>query len=660
MGVTVAATRVAANTTTGIQSITTTDLGGLTPKAVLLIATRCVTDGVAADGAGWYMGASDGTNEWAQGYEDQHAVASVNTEWEQDTIANRILTIYDGSAADVVEGQANFSAWVTNGVEIDWVDAPAGAFLITAVFFAGSDLTVHVGTQALGNTADALIDITSLGFEADVVICMLLEGTSIGQPEVSLGLIHNDRAGTVTQRCAAHYDRDGFGTAFCGVMVRDSECLFKHVATGNIDFYGAATSFDSSGFSIQLGNARSPANAAVGWLALRFGSSPVVQSKVYTLSTPTATGSANDTGAGFEPQFVMYLPTFAEVVDTNEADADAGTIGLAVLDADEQYCSSIQSDDGPTTTNTQSLSDNVAINLPADDGAAGMAATMTAFISTGVTLNWTDIEAAAKLYPALAIEASAGGTAYTQSVSGAITPAGALVRDGRKVVAGAITPAGDLLKQAQKALAGTLTSSGALTSVRTFLKSLDGTLTSAGTLARETSKALGGMVTTAGTLARQTGKTLSGALTPVGDLLKQAQKVLAGTLTSSGALTSVRTFLKSLEGTLTSAGTLARETGKTLTGTLTSSGALVRQVNKTLIGTLTPSGAASKQVSKVLSGILATVGALAAQLLGQAKLSVDITFAQVTSLSIAYAAITSVGQSRATVTNVATSYAVRA
>src|SRR5690348_17784574 len=110
MGVTVAVTRVAANTSTGTQDITTTDLGGLTPKAVLLIVTRAVTDGTAADGAGWYMGASDGTNEWTQGYEEQHAQATMNNAEEQDTTANRIMTIYDGTAADVVDATANFDS----------------------------------------------------------------------------------------------------------------------------------------------------------------------------------------------------------------------------------------------------------------------------------------------------------------------------------------------------------------------------------------------------------------------------------------------------------------------------------------------------------------------------------------------------------------------
>lgn len=72
MGVTVATVRVACDTDTGGQDITTTDLGGLTPKAVILFATRATADATAADGAGWYMGMSDGTTTAAMVAEEEH------------------------------------------------------------------------------------------------------------------------------------------------------------------------------------------------------------------------------------------------------------------------------------------------------------------------------------------------------------------------------------------------------------------------------------------------------------------------------------------------------------------------------------------------------------------------------------------------------------
>lgn len=424
MGVTVAVTRVAANTSTGTQDITTNDLGGLTPKAVLLIATRGVTDGTAADGAGFYVGASDGTNEWTQSYESQHAQATMNNEWEQDTTANRILTIHDGAASKTVEATANFDSFISDGVRIDWTDAPASAFLVTAIFFAGTDLSVHVGNIDLANTIDATVAVTSVGFEADVVIGALTEdGTAFSGGYWNMGVAHNDRAGTVTQRSATHSQRDTFGSSQTGVQYRDGEIMAKLISSSQaLDISGALTAFDSSGFDIQLGGGRAPNNANFAWLALRFGASAVVQSKVYTYSTPTGTGSNTDSTPNFEPQFVMYLANRAAAADTSETDGDGGTVGVVVADADEVYTNSIGDEDAAADSNTQSLSDN-AINLPTHTGAAGHTATLTSMGSTGPVWNFSATDGTARLWPALAIQVySVAGTAVKDMIGSGIIP----------------------------------------------------------------------------------------------------------------------------------------------------------------------------------------------------------------------------------------------
>lgn len=406
MGVSVAVTRVAANTSTGNQDITATDLGGLTPKAVLLLVTRGVTDGTAADGAGFYWGASDGTNEWTNGYEDQHNQDTVNVEWEQDTTANRILTIYDGTAADVVEATANFDSFLTNGVRINWTDAPASAFLVTAIFFAGTDLTANVGTQDLGNTADAAIDITAIGFEPDVVIAVITEDSSAQLPAWCMGVIHNNRAGSISQHCLTQADRDTFGSGALTLQYREGECLAKLInSNGTLDWFVSAGSFDSSGFTAQLGNARSPNNTNISWVALRLGTSPVVSAKAYAYNTPTGTGSNTDSGPGFQPQFVLYLASRAAADGSTESDADAGSVGVVTIDASgDLYTNSISCEDAAGTTNTQSLSDD-KVNLPTHTGAAGHEATFTSFGATGVTWNYSATDATTRFWAALAIGA---------------------------------------------------------------------------------------------------------------------------------------------------------------------------------------------------------------------------------------------------------------
>jgi hypothetical protein len=321
---------------------------------------------------------------------------------DQDVTADRILTIYDGTADGVVEALASFVSFQADGVTINWTDAPASAFLITAIFFAGTDLSVSVGRQDLGNTADALIANTGVGFEADVVLAFW--NSTIDQGNVGIGVVHNNRAGTVTQRGISHSNRNTFSASQAASQMRDGEAISKLISTGGLDYTGEFKTFDSSGWDVQLGGGRAPANADYAWLAMRFGSSPVVGSKVYTYTTPTATGSNTDSNPGFTPQFIMYLATRAAVADTIETDADGGTIGVVLADADEVYTQSISDEDAAADSNTQSLSDD-RINLPTHTGAAGHEATLTNMGSTGPVWNYGATDTGtARLWGALAIE----------------------------------------------------------------------------------------------------------------------------------------------------------------------------------------------------------------------------------------------------------------
>lgn len=246
--------------------------------------------------------------------------------------------------------------------------------------------------------------------------------------------------------------------------------------------------------------------------------------------------------------------------------------------------------------------------------------------------------------------AGGGGTQFNQSVSGGITPTGALLKQTSKAFAGSVTPSGVLIKQASKILTGSITPTGAL--IKQTSKILTGGITPSGTLAaaKMAVATLTGSITPTGTLIKQTNKTLAGSITPAGSLTKQTSKILSGGITPSGTLTSIRTFLISLTGSLAMTGDLLKQTGKALagsiapagtitkqtsktfggsitpTGTLTSiraylislagsltmAGTLLKQTQKTLAGNVTPTGELTKQTSKLLSGSITPMGDLQA------------------------------------------------
>lgn len=426
MGVSVAVVRVAANTSTGTQDITTADLGGLTPKGAILIATRAVTSGTAADGAGWYVGFTDGTNHANMGYEDLHGSETTLTLGSQDTTSPPVLIIYTGAATGTIDGSANFSAWITNGITIDWTDAPAAAYLITAYLFAGSDLSAAalVATD-VANTVDNVTDITSIGFEADVVILGCNDPVAMAnQAGIHLGFIHNDRGGTVVQRAIAMSSRSGQTAGQARATMHTNACAAVYLGNGSLDWYAEAGSFDSSGFSVTTRNAGANGADLCG-LALRFGASPVVSSKVYTYSTPTSTGSNTDANPDFEPQFVMYLMTKTAVAATLETDADGGPVGVATVDADGDVITMTTAvDDAALVTNTQSLSDTY-LNFPTDDGSLTQEATLTSMGSTGPVWNWSGVDSsAARLWAGLAIGVfdAGGGTVVQDVIGGGIIP----------------------------------------------------------------------------------------------------------------------------------------------------------------------------------------------------------------------------------------------
>jgi hypothetical protein len=136
----------------------------------------------------------------------------------------------------------------------------------------------------------------------------------------------------------------------------------------------------------------------------------------------------------------------------------------------------------------------------------------------------------------ISVSAAAGGTTTPISLSGAVTPAGALARQTGKPLTGSTTPTGTALRQTLKSLAGATTPTGALT--RNVIKALAGTVAPSGTLVRQPGKALTGAVTPTGAVSRLVGKTLGGTVTPSGALLKVLGRLLGGSIAPAGTLST--------------------------------------------------------------------------------------------------------------------------
>jgi hypothetical protein len=410
MGVTVAVTRAACATSTGNQDFTTADLGGLTPVAAQFIVTAGVTDGTAADHAVLSYGAATGTsNRWALGQSDEHNQATTDTSRAlQSDECVFILNPGDTTA----DGEADFVSFITNGVRINWANAPASAHLMTVVLYAGTDVSAHANYFTVATTVDGTTDVTDPGFEPDLVLTAYTQDNmdaANAHGYATLGMVHNDRASGVTQRSVGCWFVNNLGTS---APDGHSSALYGSMSltgTGTVRRGFEFGSFDSSGFTCTT-RLNTVSADEIGYLALRLGSGPAVDSWVGTHTTPTSTGNDAETGPGFTPQFVLMLGSMMEAIATGYNTSPlAGSWGIFAFDADDEYANSVSCEDGVGTTNTQSISDNTAILLPDDDGAAGLVASFVSFDASGWTLNYSAVEANAKIFFALAIEEEAVG-----------------------------------------------------------------------------------------------------------------------------------------------------------------------------------------------------------------------------------------------------------
>ena len=411
MGITIVRERFTLPTaTTDPIEFTTTKLGGLTPKAAILIVpvSGCSTDGTATAGMVKGIGFTDGYLAPDSFHALTSADAGASSATGTRNLTGRVLEeVTPATTVQQVVYTKN-PAFITNGVSLSSSEVgTSAATFVEIIFFAGSDLSAALTSTTLTNAVDTAHDITDPGFEPDVVISCCTSSSGIG-----LGLVHNDRAGTVTQRAMIHRARSARPTAENCAAIRASYGggVSAGAFTSDANCWLEFGTFDSSGFTMTTRVAAPGSSMKVSTLALRFGTGPLVSSKVYTFDTPTATGDNTDTNPGFQPQFVMYLGSLLETMDSFNDTTLAGSSSISTIDTTDAHCASWSDEDAADPTNTQSLMDDQAVNLPLHDGSAGLAASFSAFTSTGVTLNWSDIETNAKKWLGLAIGAEVAAT----------------------------------------------------------------------------------------------------------------------------------------------------------------------------------------------------------------------------------------------------------
>lgn len=396
--VTVITTRTACPVGAGNQTITTANLDGLTPKAALFIAVGATADGAAHDDLNISYGAATSAGaQWAMCTFSEHGLDTTDSR-RRGAIDACVMFIDD---AGNVDGEANFLNFIANGCVIDWVNAPASAWLLTVVFFAGDDLNAEAVTFPLGNQ-DVEVNVNTVGFEPDLLllgsIARLLNDVSGKHVHFSVGAAANKPGSP--QYCYELRSTDDVDFSKVQARISDDYGVMQVNNVAGMDWGCEIGGWDANGFSAWARGGNSGDD--IGCLALAFDGE--VDFAVGSITSPVANGNQAIAAPGFEPQFVMAGLTYMAAFDTGYEDASAGAIGLSVFDQfSTAYCNAVADEDNQDVSDTQSLSDDQAVNFPQHDGAAGYVATLVSLDANGWTWNFTAQVGAADLWWYVAI-----------------------------------------------------------------------------------------------------------------------------------------------------------------------------------------------------------------------------------------------------------------
>jgi len=320
---------------------------------------------------------------WGVGFADDDGHYYGLGSWCEDAVSRTDTVNWEGSTGIIafvgsgsISGLATFSGFITNGCQIYWSNAPSQAHLITAVFFAGTDVASEI---FYGDFTDTNSPVTvTTGFEPDVLIGLNAEiydnNSTSGDAQFNVGMAV--RGG---DQYAAFWDESD--NAADGAMyheIRDSGFL-----TDTIGKTASVSQYNSTNFVVTIPGSES-VNERTG-LALQIGT---LSMAVDVIDTPTSTGTQAYTQPGFTPQFALIVGTYATALDTN-TNLGAGCMGVADSTSGNEYSISWQSEYGAATSNTSCLTDGKIINMPTDAGGTGIVATVSTWDTNGLTLNYS-------------------------------------------------------------------------------------------------------------------------------------------------------------------------------------------------------------------------------------------------------------------------------
>lgn len=395
---------VASNTSNGTQDITDAAISGATVKGVLFFYSQGTASKTFTSNMHLNVGGCDGTNQFALAYFTLTGATSSGAE-RPATYGKTDKCVLAVTSTGTVLSEAGFDSFITNGVRINWTTAPASAFKLFALLFAGADISVAAGSATHDNSPGVTV---TTGFQPDAIVVASHNtgafGAAVTDCRFSLGFAGWDDSAVLGAYSYAPDCRPVNGTSLRGSAFRTDGCA-EDYDNGSSTWRANTISRTATSFTIQTNN--DPSTDSFGYFAFKVANGEV---KVGTLAVPTSTGNQAKTGVGFLPTNVLMIPQSIHTAAA-AATAEKGT-GFAYFDATDivsvtyshKDTSAALSAGNPTVE--QNVYSNTNIYVMEEDGTALVEASFVSLDSDGWTLDFTDAAPAANLWPYLAIRAS--------------------------------------------------------------------------------------------------------------------------------------------------------------------------------------------------------------------------------------------------------------
>lgn len=372
-----------ATTSTGTQDITVAGFG--TAKAALFFWTSLVSKTVVADRTSIGVGFLDGTNNGCDLVQSLDASPTTGTNREESATK---CVVRSASFA----GEAEFSAFITDGVRIVWTEAAGAASHMACLLFGGADVSAAVGA------VDQDDSVSGLGFDPELIFFTCTGQPTAGALSESLFSIGAAFDGSsIEQGAYGQNDKTGVGTT-----VRTAKIYADHVGTqvlnGTETWRNQVQSFDTGGFTMA---ASAAGTDILTYCALNLGG---LSCKIALIDSATATGDEAYTGFGFQPQAVILIASDHDTADNLEIDGTGGGLSISAFTDAAEHSMVFTSEDAVTTTNVRGGAPDKALSVYDDAGSKVAEATLASFDSDGMTLNYTTAPGAAHKYVMIAFE----------------------------------------------------------------------------------------------------------------------------------------------------------------------------------------------------------------------------------------------------------------